>query len=48
MPRTCPPTALKDDSPVCYRPNPSTKDTRQMGIVLLEAMGVKVMPLKGR
>lgn len=29
-------------------PKPIDEKTRQMGMVLLEAMGVKVMPLKGR
>jgi|UniRef100_UPI003784375E hypothetical protein len=29
-------------------PKPVDEKTRQMGKVLLEAMGVKVMPLKGR
>jgi hypothetical protein len=29
-------------------PKPVDEKTRQMGKMLLEAMGVKVMPLKGR
>jgi hypothetical protein len=48
MQKTCLPAASAVALPASCHPKPVDNKTRQMGKVLLEAMGVKVKPLKGR